>query len=122
MYRVQNLSNREIVFQGVKIKPYGFSDYAIITDYIALSRLSNANKIRYNQFVPEKVEAPVEVPVVEEKVEVIEPVAEPVEEPIVEPVAEEPVIEEVPVEEAPVEEAPKKRTRGYKKSADSDEK
>ena len=122
MYRVQNLSNRDIVFQGVTIPPYGIADYAIITDFIALSRFCNANKIRYSTFTPAKEEAPAVVeaakPVADEKAEVVEPVVEPIEES-----AEKPVIEEAPTKVSDVEEAPKKKNRGSKtRLTESDEK
>ena len=47
MYRVQNLKNRNIRFQDVTIKAYSFHDFAMITDYITLSKLTNSGKARY---------------------------------------------------------------------------
>lgn len=81
MYKVENITNRAIKFQGKIINPYTTETFAQITDIITLSRLTNSNKARYFS-VPNKPTV-VEKPVVEDvkkdvKVEAIvkEPVVE----------------------------------------------
>ena len=98
MFRVQNLKNMDIVFQGKVVKAFSTQDYAVITDYIALSRLTNSGKVRYftvatpAPVVEEKAENPAEKKVEEKKAE--KKVEEPVEEKKVEAVKEEPEKEE----------------------------
>lgn len=129
MYRVQNLSNRSITFQGVTIPAHGFADYGVINpyDFIALARFCNSGKARYTQFTPK--DEPVEAvqPVVEEvaPTKVEEPVevapVEEVTESVTEPVVEETVVEDVPNEDTiPEDDIPVKPTRRTRKSKNDD--
>jgi hypothetical protein len=49
MYNVQNLTNKSIVFQGRVINAYSSETFFSITDYMSLSRLTNAGKVKYVQ-------------------------------------------------------------------------
>lgn len=64
MYLVQSQTKVPVKFQGKIIKPYEFELYPQITDYIALSRLSNSGKVIY-------MTVPNPAPVVEKPVETV---------------------------------------------------
>jgi hypothetical protein len=86
MYKVENITNRAIKFQGKIINPYTTETFAQITDIITLSRLTNSNKARYFS-VPNKptvVEKPTIVEDVKKDVGVKDIVEEPVAETSVE--------------------------------------
>ena len=76
MYSIQNLTKSTIKFQGITIGAYSTAVVPVITDYITLSRLSNAGKIRYFNTPIKKAETPV----VEKSVE---PVKKEVKKPII---------------------------------------
>ena len=139
MLVVQNLTNRQLKFQGKTIEPYGTAEYAVLKDFIDLARLFNAGKVTYRNVkvvavpkeevaVEPKVEEPVKVePVPEEVEKVEEPVVEEktVDEPVVEEVKEpeqettEPeVIEPVKEEEPEVVDKPKTSKRSKKSKED----
>ena len=59
MYSIQNLTKSTIKFQGITIGAYSTAVVPVITDYITLSRLSNAGKIRYFNTPIKKAETPV---------------------------------------------------------------
>lgn len=64
MYRVQNLTNRKVIFQAVTIQPYGSITLPFITDFVSLSKFTNAGILNY-QLLQAKKE--VEQKVVPEK-------------------------------------------------------
>ena len=47
MFYIQNLTKKEIRFQNITIGPYVTIPINSISDYVSLSTLSNAGKIRY---------------------------------------------------------------------------
>lgn len=122
MYRVQNLSNRSITFQGVTIPAHSFADFTVINpiDFIALSRFCNSGKARYTRFEPKAVAEEVAPVKIEEPVTVATPVEE-VAEPVVESVANETVVEDVPNEDTiPENDIPAKPTKRTRKSKNDD--
>lgn len=56
MYRVQNLTNRKVIFQAVTIQPYGSITLPFITDFVSLSKFTNAGILNY-QLLQAKKEA-----------------------------------------------------------------
>lgn len=46
MQNIQNLTNRPIEFQGVRIGAYSTASFATINDFVTLSRLLNSGKVR----------------------------------------------------------------------------
>lgn len=56
MYRVQNLTNRKVIFQAVTIQPYGSITLPFITDFVSLSKFTNAGILNY-QLLQVKKEA-----------------------------------------------------------------
>lgn len=128
MLVVQNLTNRQLRFQGKTIEPYGTAEYAVLKDFIDLTRLFNAGKITYRkvkvvatpkeEVVKTKVEEPVKVePVPEEVEKVEEPVTDEVNES--EQTATDPeVIELVKEEEFEVTDKPKTSKRSKKSKED----
>lgn len=79
---VQNLTGFGISFQGRIIAPYGSEEFLGITDYVALSKLFNANKVLYTTKTVQPKKVAVTTPVKEDVTEVA------VEEDIKEPVTE----------------------------------
>lgn len=76
MYKVQNLKNRDIKFQGKIIKPYEYQEYVTITDYITLSRLTNSGSARYFQVPAQKFEVEITKDTEIETAEITETIAE----------------------------------------------
>jgi hypothetical protein len=82
---VQNLTGFGISFQGRIIAPYGSEEFLGITDYVALSKLFNANKVLYTTKTVQPKKVPVTTPIKETVTEVAveknikEPVTETVE-------------------------------------------
>lgn len=129
MLVVQNLTNRQLRFQGKTIEPYGTAEYAVLKDFIDLARLFNAGKVTYRNVkvvatpkeevvVKTKVEEPVKVePVPEEVEKVEEPVTDEVNES--EQTTTDPeVIELVKEEEFEVTDKPKTSKRPKKSKED----
>ena len=116
MIKVQNLTKKNLILQGITIPAYGSVDFDNVYDYVALSRLTNSGKVRYTSVAKK---ATVQEPVKQEKEPevVAEPVVEVQETPVVE---ETPIVEEE-VKEEPKQEAPQKKYSG-KKRKDSTEK
>jgi hypothetical protein len=83
---VQNLTGFGISFQGRTIAPYGSEEFLGITDYVALSKLFNANKVLYTTKTVQPKKVVVNTPVKEDIKEAVEEVA--VKEDIKEPVTE----------------------------------
>lgn len=54
MYRVQNLTNRKVIFQAVTIQPYGSITLPFITDFVSLSKFTNAGILNYQLLQPKK--------------------------------------------------------------------
>ena len=77
---VQNLTGFGISFQGRIIAPYGSEEFLGITDYVALSKLFNANKVLYTTKTvqPKKVVDTTPVKEVVAEVAVEEDIKEPV--------------------------------------------
>lgn len=46
MQNIQNLTNRPVEFQGVRIGAYSTASFATINDFVTLSRLLNSGKVR----------------------------------------------------------------------------
>lgn len=46
MQNIQNLTNRPIEFQGVRIGAYSTASFATVNDFVTLSRLLNSGKVR----------------------------------------------------------------------------
>lgn len=104
MYQIQNLTNKNIVFQGNKISAYSSITVPSIYDYVTLSKLTNCGKARYSVVktqISTKAEPSIETKVSAKEVKepVVEKVVEPVETPVEEVVAEEVVAKEISVEE-----------------------
>ena len=100
MYSIQNLTKTTLKFQGIAIGPYMTISVGSIQDYVTLSRLSNAGKIRY-------FTTPTPKAVVAEKTEVAPKTVlkvEPVKEEVKVAVEEEVKVEETPVAEEAIEE------------------
>lgn len=109
MFNVCNLTKLPLKFQGKVIPPFGSAEFALITDFVTLSRYFNAGKVSYNQFT--KVVNDVEKTVVEE------PVVEKIEEPVVEEIPKvEEVIETVQEPEVTVVEEPVIKEKPSKKN------
>ena len=83
---VQNLTGIGISFQGRTIAPYGSEEFLGITDYVALSKLFNANKVLYTTKTVQPKKVVVNTPAKEAIKEAVEEVA--VKEDIKEPVTE----------------------------------
>lgn len=100
MYSIQNLTKTTLKFQGIAIGPYMTISVGSIQDYVTLSRLSNAGKIRY-------FTTPTPKAVVTEKTEVAPKTVikvEPVKEEVKVEVKEEVRVEETSVAEEAKEE------------------
>lgn len=119
MIKVQNLTKKNLILQGIIIPAYSSVDFDNVYDYVALSRLTNSGRVRYTSVTKKPViAAPVEVVKQEEVSE--KEVAEPVEEVVEETVTEaEPVVEEEPKEE-PKQEAPQKKYSNKKRKDSAD--
>lgn len=102
MYSIQNLTKTTLKFQGIAIGPYMTISVGSIQDYVTLSRLSNAGKIRYFTTPTPKAVVAEKTEVAHETVLKVEPVKEEVK------VA---VEEEVKVEETPVAEEAKEEIK-----------
>lgn len=46
MQNIQNLTNRPVEFQGVRIGAYSTASFATVNDFVTLSRLLNSGKVR----------------------------------------------------------------------------
>lgn len=85
---VQNLTGFGISFQGRIIAPYGSEEFLGITDYVALSKLFNANKVLYTTKTVQPKKVVFNTPSKETVKESVEEVSvkEAVEEPVTETV------------------------------------
>ena len=64
MIKVQNLTKKNLILQGITIPAYGSVDFDNVYDYVALSRLTNSGKVRYTSVAKK---ATVQEPVKQEK-------------------------------------------------------
>lgn len=128
MYKIQNLTNRPLQFQGVTISAYGTASFTQLNDYVKLSQYLNSGKVR--SYTVKDTPLPVAKPIVEavkvetkveetdtEKVVQDVSVKEPVQEstPITE--TEEVIPKEAETVETSVKEDTEKYTKGKKKSS-----
>lgn len=117
MYSIQNLTKTTLKFQGIAIGPYMTISVGSIQDYVTLSRLSNAGKIRYFTTPTPKAVVIEKTDVAAKPVLKVEPTKEEVkvevkEEVIKQPVEETPIVEEAKeeIKEEPVEDVTEEPT------------
>lgn len=123
MYKIQNLTNRPLQFQGVTISAYGTASFTQLNDYVKLSQYLNSGKVR--SYTVKDTPLPVAQPVVETvkvETEVEELITETTEEVVpvkedVDQVVETVTTEEPETVETSVKEDTEKHTKGKNKKS-----